>query len=214
MSAERRRLPFTGSPSREPGQGEIELEAMAGDIQLTPPLLSRWRRRAGRARATQHRREALHKPTEKAPVSGVYDLVDDRGNYLSSQVTCHEGEDFPVTNNHFARELDELCEETDEKGRKTQRIVHHYRYRLAYEALHLGPPPARDETIHLPGEVIPTSGVYDVVDLDGTYLLQQRACVHSKTGDPKTRSRFPETEGPEPGAYGYRLAYPAEHLSD
>jgi hypothetical protein len=207
MSELLRRLQFTGPPSRAPGRGEVGLEPVSGDIQLKPP--KQLQLRAGKAKATERERQTLWEPTKQAPVSGVYDLVDDYGNYLGSQITCHEGDDFPVTQSSRARALDEVVVGAD--GKKN--TVHHYRYRLAHEAIHLGPPLSPvNETIYRPGEVIPTSGVYNVVDRDGEYLLHQRACIHNRSGPGKTPNKFPETE--DSNAYGYRLEYPAEHLSD
>lgn len=208
----RRRLPFTGPPSRQPGQGDVELEPVAGDMQLGSPALSNLRR-AGRAKATEWERTHLFPPGARAPVSGVYDVVDDDGAYLEGQITCHEGTEFPVTQNKRARARDEQVEEANGRGVTRVRTVHHYGYRLAYEAVHLTPPVPKDEAIYLPGDLIPASGVYNVVDLNGMYLLHQRACVHNKVGDKAKRNRFPETGEMEPGTYGYRLEYEAEHLS-
>lgn len=59
--------------------------------------------------------------------------------------------------------------------------------------------------------MVPTSGIYNVVDLDGEYLLHQRACVHDK--GKKNPETFPVAAELEPGTYGYRLEYEAEHLS-
>ncbi|HEY7456644.1 MAG TPA: hypothetical protein VH703_05155 [Solirubrobacterales bacterium] len=189
-------LPFSGPPSRLPGQSEVELEPVAGDIQLVTPSLLSKRRQVGTAKATERERRTLYRPRDRVPVSGVYDIVDIDGRYLGSQITCHEGREFPPTQSHFAREADVWA--ADEPGP-------HYGYKLAYEALHLQPPPPRDRKIYRPGERVKTSAVYDVVDLDGEYLLHQRACVEGE--------RFPQTEGPEPGSYGYRLEYPAKHLT-
>jgi hypothetical protein len=221
MSELLRRLPFSVPASRTPGQGVVGLEPVSGDIQLRTPKLSRLLPSVGKHKASKQEREKLWEPTEKAPVSGVYDIVDEDGNYLHSQITCHEDEDFPATHSHYARELDELLEEKGDDGSGTGRIVHHYRYRLAYEATHLTQqePDAPQRApmgnrIYLPGEIVPTSGIYNVVDRKGRYLRHQRACVHSKIGDVAKENRFPETKGPKPGTYGYMLDYATKHLSD
>lgn len=208
MSTPSRRLPFSGPPSRQPGQGDVDLEPVSGDIQLTGPKLTSLRRLVGRARATRRERERIYTPGERAPVSGVYDVVDEQGGYLRAQITCHEGVAFPYTNSAAARELDEPIERPDGTAK---RYSHHFGYRLAYEALHLATPRPRDETIYEPGQVVPISGVYNVVGLDGEYLLHQRACVHDK--GKRNPEVFPVTEELEPGTYGYRLEYEAEHLS-
>ncbi len=208
MISPNHRLPFSGPPSRQPGHGEAQLESVSGDIQLTGPRVPSLRRLVGRARATRRQRERLYERGEEVPVSGVYDLVDEEGDYLNSQITCHEHETFPITKSHFARELDELVLGPD--GEVTD-VIHHFRYRLAYEALHLRPLRILDETIYEPGDRVPISGIYNVVALDGEYLLHQRACIHDKGKEnPET---FPEVEGLDEGSYGFRLEYEAEHLS-
>jgi hypothetical protein len=184
---------------------------MAGDIQLARPRIPGTDRSgkrplptrrsaeesAGRSAASERQRRRIYHPNEPVPVSGVYDIVDEDGNYLGSQITCHQDRDFPPTQSRRAHKAHEQP----------------YGYRLAYEALHLQPPRPRDTTIHLPGETVRISGVYDVVSLSGEYLRHQRACVEARDGEAGEEHKFPETEGPEPGSYGYLLAYEAEHLT-
>jgi hypothetical protein len=184
-----RKLPFSGPPSRLPGEGPVELEPVAGDIQLAGL------RHPGSKRPSRTV-EGVFRPHEPVPVSGVYDIVDKGGNYLRSQVTCHQGSQFPPTKSHFALGAD---------GRGTEEDESHFGYRLAYEAVHLQRAARLDDTIRLPGERVPVSGVYDVVDMHGEYLLHQRACVEGEV--------FPVSDVHDPDAYGYRLQYEAEHLS-
>lgn len=57
--------------------------------------------------------------------------------------------------------------------------------------------------IHVPGEVTPTSGIYNVVDQSGTYAGRQ---VTSEEGDPFPPTRHGTTE------HGYVLDQQAQHL--
>jgi hypothetical protein len=210
----RRRPRFTGVPSRRPGEDEVGLEPLAGDIQLKQPKLAQiFGSRRGERKATPAQRARLYHVGDEVPVSGVYDLVDEDGDHLGSQITCHEGSNFPATRSAKAHEYDEPYD---------SRVRPHYRYRLAYEAEHLVPPPPQpeppeliDERIHLPGEIVEASGVYNVVDAaNGGYLGFQRACVKSKHGPSGRTNVFPESEGAAPGTYGYKLEYPAQSLRD
>lgn len=204
-----RRLAFTGPPSRLPGEGEMELEPVAGDIQLIRPKLPGSKPVPGPAMPEPDKRE-LHFPHTPVPVSGVYDLVDEAGTYLKAQATCHGGGAFPPSKNPEALEAQRAARAAWEATPTTDRSEKKpfgYGYRLAYEAIHLqAPPSAGDETIHRPGERVRASGVYNVVDWNGRYLQHQRACVAGE--------KFPTTEGPDHDAYGYVLEYEAEHLTD
>lgn len=192
----RRRLAFTGSPSRLPDQGQVEVESVAGDLQLTHL------RTPGTERPASATKD-FFEPNDVVPVSGVYDVIDGRGRYLKSQVTCHEGWKFPPSRNHRAGSP--------------------YGYRLAYEAQHLQSPRKEpDRTIFRPGDIVPASGVYNVVDLEGGYLNCQRAFIENKRtrygsldGEPLEEKphRFTETEGLDVADYGYMLEYKAAHLS-
>jgi len=117
------------------------------------------------------------------PVSGVYDVLDENGNYLERQVTCHVDSSFPPGHR---------------KGLPR-------RYELAYRAIHLLPEEATTpypSKIYLPGEKVRISGIYNVVDRDGHYLHHQRALIEdSETFDPL-----------DDPAYGYMLAFRARHL--
>lgn len=150
----------------------------------------------------------LFRPHNKVPVSGIYDIVDEQGNYLESQVTCHAGENFPPTANRRALDALERFRKAGAQGKAP--IGPPFGYRLAFEAAHLDhspPPQDEDHAIHRPGETVQISGVYNVVDLKtGSYLRHQRTCIGDR--------EFPATEGPDPDAYGYRLQHSAEHLSD
>lgn len=221
MTAPRhRRLAFTGPPSRLPDQGPVDVEPVAGDLQL------------GSLRGPESKRlkedKRIYVPNGPVPVSGVYDVVDEEGRYLRSQVTCHEGWKFPPSRNPLALEAEERARSDWERRREAvdggeDEPPHGYGYRLAYEAQHLqSQQRERSLVIYRPGDIVPASGVYNVVDLDGEYLQCQRAFVKdtrerrmSLDGDPLERKphRFLETEGLGSIEYGYMLAYEAEHLS-
>lgn len=217
MSERSRRPRFTGVPSRQPGKDKVGLEPVSGDIQLRQPRLPQiLERKRGERKATAAQRSRLYHVGDEVPVSGIYDLVDEDGDYLGSQVTCHEGTSFPATRSRKAHEYDEPYD---------GRVRPHFRYRLAYEAEHLVRPPAEpeppepsepiDDRTYLPGETVQTSGVYNVVEREsGRYLGFQRACVKSKHGPSGKTNVFPESEGAPPGSYGYRLEYPANLLRE
>ena len=152
----------------------------------------------------------LYRPHNKVPVSGVYNIVDEQGNYLNSQITCHAGKYFPATANPS---VGKAVEHFREAGAGKQGPP--FGYRLVFEALHLYPPPEdenpppgdEDHAIHEPGDPVRVSGVYNVVALEGEgYLRHQRTCIKGE--------KFPPTVGPDPHAYGYVLEYRADHLSD
>lgn len=220
MTVPRRRpLAFSGPPSRMPDQGPVDVEPVAGDLQLGSLLAP------GSERSTEDKR--IHEPNGPVPVSGVYDVVDEEGRYLRSQVTCHEGWKFPPSRNPLALEAEERARHEWERRRESgdgdgDKPPYGYGYRLAYEAQHLqSPQRERSPVIYRPGDVVPVSGVYNVVDLDGEHLQCQRAFVKdtrermSLDGDPLERKphRFLETEGLGSIEYGYMLEYEAEHLS-
>jgi hypothetical protein len=200
MASGRRPLGFTGSPSRLPDDA-VEVEPVAGDLQLTRP------RRPGTERPAPKRR-TLYAPYELVPFSGVYDVVDEEGNYLESQTTCHEGKRFPPSTNPKALEAlhrvhPDLSSVADSDEQPPRRPFG-YGYMLAYKALHLQPEEA-DRNIYRPKETVRRSGVYNVVGFDGEYLSCQRACVKGE--------RFPLTKGLDPGTYGYQLEYEAQRLT-
>ncbi len=187
------------APGRIPGEGGIPLEPMAGNAQLRLPP-------AAEERISHRRRERPPAPSaekgwpwgerfeanDEVPASGVYSVVDREGRYLDHQITCHQGDGFPPATH------EELLRKSGGEP---------YRYELAYEAVHLAPedrPPPHPRTIYLPGEEVPISGVYNVVDREGRYLFHQRAWV-------KSHDEFGPTK--DPAAHGYVLAYPAKHLS-
>lgn len=175
-------------PTRIPGQGGIELESTAGSIQLQPfelPHSGNEPKPGGRKR---ERSRGLggrtFGPGEKVPVSGVYNVLDENGAYLERQITCHSGNQFPP------------------QGKKGV----HPQYELAYRAIHLAPtdePLPYPPNIYRPGETVPISGLYDVVDEEGRYVYYQRALVED-------HDVFDPLE--DPVAYGYVLAFPARHL--
>ena len=39
----------------------------------------------------------IYRPGQRVPVSGIYNVVDQYGNYAGRQDTCEEGETFPPT---------------------------------------------------------------------------------------------------------------------
>lgn len=214
MSAgDRARGSASPRPTRIPGQGDIELATMAGDLQLTAPRRPGTPRPTGLRVATDEQRQRIYRPREAVPVSGVYDVVDQDGAYLDYQITCHVGSEFPPSRARRAHR----------RGRQWTggpRPVE-YGYRLAYEAAHLHPAGEREDEptarIFRPGEPVPVSGIYGVVDGDGVYLEHQRACVRHRHGeDPRARARnvFPPIDGSSPDAVGYVLHYEAEHLTD
>jgi hypothetical protein len=179
---------------------------MAGDLELARPRVPGTPRPVGRKVATEEQRTHLYEPTDKVPVSGLYDVVNEYGDYLGFQITCHEGDEFPPTRAKRAH---------PPSGVK-------YRYKLAYEAAHLrrGPEHAAVEDagrIFRPGEFVPTSGIYGVVDRSGNNLRHQRACVEHRPGEEpqgERRHAFPAIAGLDPDAFGYVLQLPAEHLRD
>lgn len=199
MSEGRKRPPSTErAPRRVPGEGGIRLEATAGNAQLEFPSGVKRALDMGGERElherevaqAEHRGERF-KPHDYVPASGVYNVVDENGCYLDHQITCHRGNRFPPATH-------------EELLRKAG--VGTYSYELAYEAVHLtagNRPPPHPTRIYRPGETVPISGVYNVVDREGNYLFHQRAWVEDRD----------EFESPsDPMAYGYVLAYPAKHL--
>lgn len=190
------------APSRVPGEGGIELEATAGDLQLGRRPEGAPTRSRGRRVATAEQRRTIYAPPEIAPVSGVYNVVDELGNYLGLQVTCHAGRGFPPLPG----------EEIIYDGQPPRQVAG---YSLAYEAAHLvgGPEPeAASTAIYRPGELVPHSGIYGVVDRHGTYLRHQRACVCEHHKAESERERFPSLDYAGPDAYGYVLQFRADHL--
>jgi hypothetical protein len=206
-------------PTRVPGEGGIALAQMAGDLQLTPPRKPGTPRPIGRRVATAEQRERIFEPTETVPVSGVYDVVDRHGDCLGFQITCHADEEFPPTR---AVKAHTSPPPRDEEIRVA------YGYKLAYEAAHLqggAPPPETSRhagRIFRPGDPVPVSGIYGVVDETGTYLHHQRACIEHRHADdrkptdesPEHRHVFPPIAGSNPDAVGYVLQYEARHLSN
>lgn len=175
-------------PTRIPGQGGIELESTAGGIQLQPLELPHLGGEPHPGETKPERSGALDGrtfgPGQEVPVSGVYNVLDENGAYLERQITCHSGNQFPPQG---------------ERGG-------HPQYELAYRAIHLAPedePLPYPPSIHLPGDTVPISGIYDVVDEKGRYVYYQRALVENHdVFDPLD----------DPVAYGYVLAFPARHL--
>ena len=185
-------------PGRIPGEGGIPLEPMAGNAQLGLPSGARHLLRSQRKEKQPSPGQRgwpwgeLFDANTEVPASGVYNVVDREGRYLDHQTTCHQGDGFPPATH----------EELLRKAGGDR-----YRYELAYEAVHLAAedrPPPHPTTIYLPGEDVPISGVYNVVDREGNYLFHQRAWV-------KDHDEFGPTK--DPAAHGYVLAYPAKHLS-
>lgn len=187
-----------GAPTRTPGNRGIELAPAAGDLQLAR---LRWPGtvRAPRAAETPapaspqpepRERPRVYTVNEVVPFSGIYNLVDAGGRYLNHQIACHRGTTFPPSRD---------------------RAVHDrpYGYELEFKAadLHRGEIAERhpDRSIHLPGEIVPVSGVYSVVDADGDDLGHQHALVEDNP--------FP-VELDDPRAHGYILDYQARHLHD
>jgi len=190
-------------PTRVPGEGGMELEPMAGNLQLRRPeipLLAPQPSKPAPPPAPEHPTDRERfKPGAPVRVSGVYDVVDERGRYLEHQITCHKGTRFPPASHEaILRWVAAEAKVPDPGG---------YEYALAYEAVHLAPdelPPPHPPTVHLPGEKVSISGVYNLVDREGNYLLHQRALVEE----------VDEFEVPDDrSAYGYVLAYPAKHLT-
>jgi hypothetical protein len=171
----------------------MELEPTPGNLQIESSRVAGLASRAsrkGRRRMQRRRRGAAaayepHEPGEEVLASGVYDVVDRDGNYLQHQITCHKGDPFPPASH------EELLRRAGESAAGEAP----YRYELAYEAAHLAPedrPPPHPTTIFLPGERVPVSGVYNVVDRRGNYLSHQRAWVERKDefGPPNDRRRM------------------------
>jgi hypothetical protein len=187
----RRPEPFRsgGAPTRTPGDRGIRLAPAAGDLQLPRRL-----RKPGTARQTIREEPAesrLHRVGDVAPCSGVYNLVDTSGRYLGHQIAWHRGLRFPPSR-------DRALEGRD------------YRYELELKAadLHRGEIGEREQarTIHRPGETVPLSGVYSVVDERGDELGHQHALAEGRT--------FRSLEAEDPRAHGYVLDYQARHLDD
>lgn len=190
-----------------PGEGGITLESTAGNAQLELPSSVREFVEQRLTKEPPHPEPRAHAQAPgtrmgwpwgrsfevhgEVPASGVYDVVDDDDNYLDHQITCHAGDQFPPATH------EELLKRVGAGS---------YHYRLAYEAAHLAPDPGPEwysGTIFLPGQEVPVSGVYDVVDKDGNYLDRQRVWV-------KGHDNFGPTDDAE--AHGYMLAYAARHL--
>lgn len=178
-------------PTRVPGEGGIELESTAGNIQLTPvnvaSLLQKQSPGEGPPSPGKKgpRGVPAYRPGTPAPASGVYNVLDEAGNYLEVQITSHEGKPLPPP--------------PEGKGP--------WQYELAYKAIHLTPtdePIPYPPEIHRSGEAVPVSGLYNVVDAQGRYLFHQRALV-------ERTDKFPPLE--DPLAEGYTLAFPAKHLA-
>lgn len=144
-----------------------------------------------------------YRPGATVPASGIYNVVDRKGVYLEHQITCHYGNRFPpAPHEEILKKFPERREEHEQAGPEAKDL---YEYELAYKAVHLAPneEPTYPPTIYLPGERVPVSGLYNVVDEDGHYRYYQRALVHD--GD----SFAPLND---PAAHGYMLAFPAKHL--
>lgn len=183
--------PKNREPTRVPGEGGIELESTAGNIQLTPAnVASLWKSQSPEEGPPSPRKKKPHRaptygPGTPAPASGVYNVVDEAGKYLEVQITSHAGKPLPPP-----PEGKEPC-----------------KYELAYKAIHLTPtdePIPYPPEIHRSGETVPVSGLYNVVDAQGRYLFHQRALVEET-------DKFPPLE--DPLAEGYALAFPAKHLA-
>lgn len=145
-----------------------------------------------------------YKPGATVPVSGIYNVVDKKGTYLEHQITCHAGKPFPpAPHEEILKKFPERRAELERAGLEAKDL---YRYELAFRAIHLSSgegPPAYPVRIHRPGEPVPTSGIYNVVDEESRYLLYQRALVEGKDAFPPIR---------QPMGYGYMLAHTARHL--
>lgn len=78
-------------PTRVPGEGGIELESTAGNLQVKPAETASLAREAlpgGRKRKWGRRRgrpAITYKPGDLAPASGIYNVVDQKGRYLFHQ---------------------------------------------------------------------------------------------------------------------------------
>lgn len=181
-------------PTRVPGEGGIELESTAGNIQLTPVSAATLLQNQGpeegspspgKKEKKRPRRPPTYRPGTLAPASGVYNVLDEAGEYLEVQITSHAGKPLPPP--------------PEGKGP--------WRYELAYKAIHLMPtdePIPYPPEIHRSSETVPVSGLYNVVDAQGRYLFHQRALIERS-------DRFPQLE--DPLAEGYTLAFPAKHLA-
>lgn len=214
---ERKRLAADREPSRIPGEGRIELEPSAGDLQINPlrvgnPLAA-VSRLSDRLKPQQKEPAAeppgaphgrLFRPGSVVPASGVYNVVDKHGVYLEHQITCHRGRRFPpAPHEEILKKFPERRDEHELAGPAVEDL---YAYELAYKAIHLLPddePLEYPPTTYLPGEAVPVSGIYNLVDEDGRYVYHQRALVHD-------HDSFPPLE--DPAARGYALAFPAQRL--
>lgn len=202
--------PTEPPPGRVPGEGGIPLESTAGNAQLELPARAReivgWESGKHDYGPPPEGRDSLwgvrFQPRSRVPRSGVYNVVDSRGNYLRHQITCHEGDQFPPdTYEELVKKVRDL--DPQAAAAREEEGEPFYGFELAYEAKHLAEAPSYPSRIFLPGEDVPVSGVYNVVDRDGNYLFHQRAWV-------KGHDEFGPTK--DPAGHGYVLAYPAEHL--
>ena len=119
------------------------------------------------------RRDWIAAPGSAVAQSGIYDVVDEHGRYLSYQraVVASPGDQaatFP--------ELDD----PEAAG---------YVLRLApvHDAEHLD--------LYRPGQRVPWDGIYDVVDERGHYLGRQKVCVHHTVFPPLKHTSLPQAHG-------------------
>lgn len=93
----------------------------------------------------------FHRPGERVADSGIFDLVDENATYLNHQETLIEGQAFP-----------EPLGDPRARG-----------YVLRHRAKHARPP----TSTFVPGEVVPYSGIYDVVDASSNAKGLQKTCI-------------------------------------
>lgn len=115
----------------------------------------------------------VHRPGERIELSGIYDVVDHEGRYLSYQEA--------LTEDHLFPELD------DDRA---------YGYVARELAVHMSP---RER--FLPNQRVPTSGIYDVVDQYGRYLDHQKVCRAGGHFPPFIQPLPPGFEGRDPKWY-------------
>jgi len=132
--------------------------------------------------------EQLYKPGEIVPTSGRYAVINPDGNSEGREVTSTRGEHFPPTPEpgmHY-----QLVDETLHKGNQE------FLSQPQKDVMTIG----ENEQLYKPGEIVPTSGQYSLLNPDGS---SQGREVTATKGE-----HFPPT--PESGMR-YMLVDPTRH---
>lgn len=134
--------------------------------------------------------EQLYKPGEIVPTSGQYEVINPDGGSSGREVTATKGEHFPPTPESGMRYM--LVDETKHKG--NQELLNKLRKDVIRTE--------DSEQLYKPGEIVPQSGQYEVINPDGGSAGRE---VTSTKGE-----HFPPTS--ESGMH-YTLVDPTQHTN-